>query len=265
MLHWRQGDRWRISVGIIQIKKMKKIDLKVLLPNIITLSGLSFGLSSIRFALEENFNLAILCILFAGVCDVLDGLLARHLKSESDLGAQLDSLSDFLSFGIAPGILVYMSIFNQESSIGTFACLIFIIFSCLRLALYNIRLESSKNLEEEPERFFTGIPTPVGAILILLPLTHSFMGYYWAYENLNFVAAYIILISGLLTSRIPTFSIKRKNLYIKSRLIFFIAFSLIVLSLINFLWLSINILAFIYLLTIPFSVYAWNNTLNKSN
>ena len=130
---------------------------------------------------------------------------------------------------------------------------------------YNIRLESSKNLEEEPEKFFTGIPTPVGAILILLPLTHSFMGYYWAYENLNFVAAYIILISGLLTSRIPTFSIKRKNLYVKSRIIFFIAISLIVLSLINFLWLSINILAFIYLLTIPFSIYAWNNTLNKSN
>ena len=161
---------------------MKKIDFKVLLPNVITLSGLSFGLSSIRFAIEEDFNLAILCILIAGVCDVLDGMLARHLKSESDLGAQLDSLSDFLSFGIAPGILVYMSIFNMESSIGTFACLVFIIFSCLRLALYNVRLELSKSSEEEPESFFTGIPTPVGAVLILLPLTHSFMGFDWAYE-----------------------------------------------------------------------------------
>ena len=214
---------------------MKKIDFKVLLPNVITLSGLSFGLSSIRFAIEEDFNLAILCILIAGVCDVLDGMLARHLKSESDLGAQLDSLSDFLSFGIAPGILVYMSIFNMESSIGTFACLVFIIFSCLRLALYNVRLELSKSSEEEPESFFTGIPTPVGAVLILLPLTHSFMGFDWAYENLNFVAAYIILISGLLTRRIPTFSIKRKKMYIKSRLVFLILFSLIALSIINFL------------------------------
>ena len=85
---------------------MKKLDLRVLLPNIITLSGLSFGLSSIRFALESDFNLAIVCILFAGLCDVLDGMLARHLQSESDLGAQLDSLSDFLSFGIAPGLLI---------------------------------------------------------------------------------------------------------------------------------------------------------------
>jgi len=242
---------------------MKKIDFKVLFPNVITLTGLSFGLSSIRFALEADFNLAIVCILFAGICDVLDGLLARHLQSESDLGAQLDSLSDFLSFGVAPGLLVYMSIFNQDSGIGAFACLVFIIFSCLRLALFNVRLEASKTTDGTPEHFFTGIPTPVGAVLILLPLTHSFMGYNWAFENLSFVAGYIILISALLVSRIPTFSIKRKKMYIKSRLVFLILFSLIALSIINFLWLSINILALIYLLTIPFSVLAWNRASNR--
>ena len=236
---------------------MKKLDFKVLLPNVITLSGLSFGLSSIRFALESDFNLAIVCILFAGVCDVLDGMLARHLQSESDLGAQLDSLSDFLSFGIAPGLLIYMSIFNQDSSIGAFAALAFIIFSCLRLALYNVRLEESKASEEDQEHFFSGIPTPVGAILIMLPLTHSFMGYDWAYGNLNFVAGYIILISGLLVSRIPTFSIKRKRLFVQSKLGFLILFSLIALSMINFLWITINIFALIYMLTIPFSIMAW--------
>ena len=244
---------------------MKKIDFKILLPNVITLSGLCFGLSSIRFALEADFNLAILCILIAGICDVLDGMLARHLQSESDLGAQLDSLSDFLSFGIAPGILVYMSIFNLNSGIGAFACLVFIIFSCLRLALYNVRLETSKASNEEPDIFFIGIPTPIGAILILLPLTHSFMGYEWAYNNLNFVAGYIILISGLLISRIPTFSIKRKKMLVKSKFTFLILFSLIALSVINFLWLSINILAFAYLLSIPFSVLAWKRVPSKSN
>ena len=237
---------------------MKKLDLRVLLPNIITLSGLSFGLSSIRFALESDFNLAIVCILFAGLCDVLDGMLARHLQSESDLGAQLDSLSDFLSFGIAPGLLIYMSIFNQ-ASIGAFAALAFIIFSCLRLALYNVRLEESKTEDGEPDHFFSGIPTPVGAILVILPLTHSFMGYDWAYENLNFVAGYIILISGLLVSRIPTFSIKRKQFLIQSKLAFLILFSLIALSMINFLWITINVFAIIYLLTIPFSILAWQS------
>jgi len=237
---------------------MKKLDLRVLLPNIITLSGLSFGLSSIRFALESDFNLAIVCILFAGLCDVLDGMLARHLQSESDLGAQLDSLSDFLSFGIAPGLLIYMSIFNQ-ASIGAFAALAFIIFSCLRLALFNVRLEESKTEDGEPDHFFSGIPTPVGAILVILPLTHSFMGYDWAYENLNFVAGYIILISGLLVSRIPTFSIKRKQFLIQSKLAFLILFSLIALSMINFLWITINVFALVYLFTIPFSILAWQS------
>ena len=242
---------------------MKKLDFKVLLPNVITLSGLSFGLSSIRFALESDFNLAIVCILFAGVCDVLDGMLARHLQSESDLGAQLDSLSDFLSFGIAPGLLIYMSIFNQDSSIGAFAALAFIIFSCLRLALYNVRLEKSKATDGEPEHFFSGIPTPVGAILIILPLTHSFMGYDWAYENLNFVAGYIILISALLVSRIPTFSIKRKRMLVQSKLGFLVLFSIIALSVINFLWITVNALALIYLLTIPVSIKAWQSGANQ--
>ena len=238
---------------------MKKIDFKVLLPNVITLTGLSFGLSSIRFALEADFNLAIVCILFAGICDVLDGLLARHLRSESDLGAQLDSLSDFLSFGVAPGLLVYMSVFNQDSGIGAFACLVFIIFSCLRLALFNVRLEASKTTDGELEHFFTGIPTPVGAVLILLPLTHSFMGYNWAYENLSFVAGYVILISGLLVSRIPTFSIKREQSFVQSKLAFFVLFSVIALSMINFLWITMNIIALIYLSTIPFSILAWQS------
>ena len=238
---------------------MKKLDFKVLLPNVITLTGLSLGLSSIRFALESDFNLAIVCILLAGICDVLDGMLARHLNSESDLGAQLDSLSDFLSFGIAPGILIYMSIFNQDSRIGAFAALAFIIFSCLRLALFNVRLEQSNSSDGKPEHFFNGIPTPMGAILIMLPLTHSYMGYDWAYENLNFVAGYIILISGLLVSRIPTFSIKRKRFLIQSKLGFLILFSVVALSMINFLWITINVFALIYLLTIPFSILAWQS------
>ena len=244
---------------------MKKLEFKFLLPNVITLTGLSFGLSSIRFAIELDFNLAIVCILFAGVCDVLDGMLARHLQSQSDLGAQLDSLSDFLSFGIAPGLLIYMSIFNQDHGIGAFAALAFIIFSCLRLALYNVKLEKFKTTEGEPEHFFSGIPTPVGAILIMLPLTHSFMGYSWAYENLNFVAGYIILISGLLVSRIPTFSIKRKQFFIQSKLGFLVLFSIIALSMINFLWITINVLAFTYLLTIPFSIVAWQSKPNRDS
>ena len=235
---------------------MKKINLKSLLPNLITLSGLSFGLSSMRFAIEGEYNLAIFCILFAAVCDALDGMLARHLDSESDLGFQLDSLSDFLSFGIAPGLLMYIAVFNQNS-IGAFAALIFIVFSCLRLALFNVLHEKSKNNEAQRIDFFTGIPTPAGAILILLPLTHIYIGYDWAYENLNFVAGYIILISGLLVSKIPTFSIKGRDQFINSKLVFLAIFSTLVLSMINFPWHTLNLLAFIYFFTIPFSILSW--------
>ena len=235
---------------------MKKINLRSLLPNLITLSGLSFGLSSMRFAIEGEYNLAIFCILFAAVCDALDGMLARHLDSESDLGFQLDSLSDFLSFGIAPGLLMYMAVFNQNS-IGAFAALIFIIFSCLRLALFNVLHEKSKNNEAQRIDFFTGIPTPAGAILILLPLTHVYIGFDWAYENLNFVAGYIILIGGLLVSKIPTFSIKGRDQFINSKLVFLVIFSTLVLSMINFPWHTLNLLAFIYFFTIPFSIVSW--------
>ncbi len=236
---------------------MNKLDIKVLMPNLVTLTGLCFGLSSIRFALELEYNLAVVCILLAGICDVLDGMLARQLKSESDLGAQLDSLSDFLSFGIAPGLLIYMSIFDQDWGLGALAALAFIIFSCLRLALFNVQLEETKISEEERPYFFTGIPTPMGAVLILLPLTHSFLGYDWAYNNLNFVAAYTILISGLLVSKIPTFSIKSKKLRIRSKIFFLLVFSALMMSLINFLWITINLLALIYIFTIPFSIRAW--------
>ena len=236
---------------------MRRLNIRSLIPNLITLSGLSFGLSSIRFSIEGEFNFAVICIRSAAVCDALDGMLARHLSSESDLGFQLDSLSDFLSFGVAPGILIYMAIFYENSNIGAFANLIFIISSCLRLALFNVLHEKSKYFEIQRIDFFTGIPTPAGAILILLPLTHVFMGYGWVYENINFVAVYIILISGLLVSKIPTFSLKGRWLPVRSKFIFLMLFPMLVLSMINLPWHTLNVLALIYLLTIPFSVFYW--------
>ena len=157
-----------------------------------------------------------------------------------------------------------MAIFYESSSIGIFATLIFIIFSCLRLALFNVLHEKSKHYETKSIDFFTGVPTPAGAILILLPLTHIFMGYEWAYKNINFVAGYIILISGLLVSKIPTFSLKGKGLVIRSKFTFLIIFSIFVLSMINLPWHTLNVLALIYLLTIPFSVFSWQKERYKT-
>ena len=127
--------------------------------------------------------------------------------------------------------------------------------------LIGTRFAVSGNLTVDEVLILRLIP----AFLIMLPLTHSFMGYDWAYENLNFVAGYIILISGLLVSRIPTFSIKRKQFFIQSKLGFLVLFSLVSLSMINFLWATLNVLALIYLLTIPFSVIAWQSGSNRGS
>ena len=107
---------------------MKKIDFRSLIPNLITLAGLSFGLSSIRFALELQFETAVVFIIFAAICDVLDGLVARVLNSQSELGAELDSLADFVNFGVAPGLILYMSIMQERDFVGSIAVLIYILF-----------------------------------------------------------------------------------------------------------------------------------------
>ena len=126
--------------------------------------------------------------------------------------------------------------------------------------MFNVLHERSKNKEGIELNFFTGIPTPAGAILILLPLTHIFIGFDWVYSNLNFIAGYIILISGLLISKIPTFSIKGKEPMIRSKLIFLFIFLTTALSMINFPWQTLNVLAVFYLLTIPVSILQWRKT-----
>ena len=237
---------------------MKKIDFRSLMPNLITLAGLCFGLSSIRFALEAQFETAVVFIIFAAICDVLDGLVARILNSQSELGAELDSLADFVNFGVAPGLLLYMSIMQERDFVGSIAVLIFILFSCIRLAIFNL---DSEDKDTDETGFFMGIPTPVGAVLILLPLTHTFIGFDWALENINLVALYTVLIGALLISRVPTYSSKREKLKLKKSNygMYLIIFTIILLGLINFLWISLTILSTLYLLSIPFSLRAWKN------
>ena len=179
---------------------MKRPKIKLLIPNLVTLTGLSFGLSSIRFAFFEEFNIAVICVLIAGVCDVLDGLFSRILKAESDMGAELDSLSDFLSFGVAPGIILYFGLIDQEQMWGYIAITAYIIFSCIRLAIFNINL--STNALAEHRGYFMGIPTPAGAGLILSPLIHSFLGYDWGINNPLILNIYVVTIGVLLVLKI---------------------------------------------------------------
>ena len=237
---------------------MKRPKIKQLIPNLVTLTGLSFGLSSIRFAFFEEFNIAVICVLIAGVCDVLDGLFSRILKAESDMGAELDSLSDFLSFGVAPGIILYFGLIDQEQMWGYIAITAYIIFSCIRLAIFNINL--STNALAEHRGYFMGIPTPAGAGLILSPLIHSFLGYDWGINNPLILNIYVVTIGVLLVLKIPTFSFKQikgsinKKIYIR----FFFAFVLLLMLMINFLWQFLSVFGMIYLLSIPISIFSYN-------
>ena len=232
---------------------MKKPAIRNLIPNLVTLSGLCFGITSMRFALEGQYQASLICILIASVCDLLDGMMASLLQAHSELGAQLDSLADFLNFGIAPSLLIYMSLMSDMSLINWLSLLLFIIFCCLRLALFNI---NNSDLMSKQNNFFKGVPTPAGAILILIPVTHSFIGFDWWTNHQNLLAFYTLTIGFLLISNIPTYSLKNSSFQLKRSHSFriLVVFFTLVLLLINFLWIVMSILAIAYLLSIPFSI-----------
>jgi len=237
---------------------MQRPAIRALIPNLVTLSGLCFGITSMRFALEGQFQASLICILLAAVCDLLDGMLAALLNAQSELGAQLDSLADFVNFGIAPGLLLYMSLMSDMGLMSWLSILIFILFSCIRLAIFNI----SNGAEDQTlpmNNFFMGVPTPAGAVLILLPVTHSFLGLNWWSDSSHFLAFYTLIVAFMLISNIPTYSLKSHSFKLKKShsiriLILFFAFLLL---LINFLWLLISVLAAMYILSIPFSVNSY--------
>ena len=181
---------------------MNKLSIKSIIPNMTTLIGLCFGIIAICFALSGQFKLSVICIMMASICDVLDGRLSRLLKSESKLGAELDSLADFLNFGIAPSILIYISLLQNAGLIERVAVLSFIVFSCLRLARFNVDIDSKNN---KSSNFFSGIPTPAGAGLILLPLIHTFLGFKWAYEAPVIASIYFFILMLLLLVTIRFF------------------------------------------------------------
>ena len=238
---------------------MKKPAIRNLIPNLVTLSGLCFGITSMRFALEGQYQASLICILIAAVCDLLDGMMASLLQAHSELGAQLDSLADFVNFGIAPSLLLYMSLMSDMGLISWLSLLLFIVFCCLRLALFNI---NNSDLMSKQNNFFKGVPTPAGAILILIPVTHSFVGFDWWTSYQNLLAFYTLTISFLLISNIPTYSLKNSSFQLKRSHSFriLVVFFALVLLLINFIWIVVSILAIAYLLSIPFSI----NSFRKS-
>ena len=180
---------------------------RMILPNMLTLIGVCIGLSSIKFALDAKFELAIIAIIFAGLIDGLDGRIARLIKGTSKVGKELDSLTDVISFGVAPSFIMYFWSLNNLGKFGWLLCLIYVVCVALRLARFNV------NSNEEPswkDNFFEGVPSPAGGILVLMPLILSLSEFNFFTINYNIlVPVFFISVSFLLISKLPTYSLKK--------------------------------------------------------
>tara|TARA_B100001758_G_C18385934_1_gene600104 strand:- start:235 stop:1041 length:807 start_codon:yes stop_codon:yes gene_type:complete len=182
---------------------------RTILPNTITLIGVCIGLSSIKFALDGRFALAVIAILFAGLMDGLDGRIARLIRGTSKMGKELDSLVDVISFGVAPAFIMYFWSLQYLDKVGWLVCLVYVVCTALRLARFNV---NSNEQASWKDNFFEGVPTPAGGIIVLFPLIFSFSGFDTIYFSINYeiiVPIFFIVTSFLLISTIPTYSFKK--------------------------------------------------------
>ena len=188
-------------------RRFRNVPLRIVLPNLITLLSLCLGLTAIRYATEGSFEKAVLFIVAAAVFDGVDGRLARALKGTTRFGAELDSLADFVDFGVAPALTLYFWNMHEIKSFGWFAAMVFAIATALRLARFNVGLDDP----DKPawaSTFFTGMPAPAGAITALLPLYLHLSALGWVFERwaVALEIAYLLGIAGLMASAIPHFS-----------------------------------------------------------
>jgi CDP-diacylglycerol---serine O-phosphatidyltransferase len=235
---------------------IRAVPMRLLAPNLVTLLALCLGMTAIRFAIEGSIEWAVSAIAAAAVLDGLDGRIARALKGTSRFGAELDSLVDFVDFGVAPGLVLYVSGLNQMKSLGWLATLVFAIACALRLARFNVSVDDPE-MPEWRKNFFVGMPAPAGAIVGLLPVYLRFL-LSDAGAAPRFVAleiAYVVGVALLMASRVPHFSGKSLGRvprdYVAPVLI---GLATALLLTINFPYQSLVALSLAYLFTIPFSV-----------
>ena len=238
-----------------QKKKFKivsdKKSARVILPNMLRLIGVCIGLTSIRFALDGRYELAIVAIIIAALIDGLDGRIARLIKGTSKVGKELDSLTDMISFGVAPAFIMFFWKLNTLGKFGWLLCLIFVICVALRLARFNV------NSNQEPswrDNFFEGVPSPAGGILVLTPLIISLSGFELFQINYDIVTpVFFIVTSFLLISKFPTYSFKK--IVIPRRTTIFLLFSIVLFFglLLIYTFNVIALSAVIYVLLLPIS------------
>ncbi len=248
----REGrrERWQR-----QRRRLQARPLIHLVPNAFTVASICFGLSAIRYGLDGRYQTAVVMIILAAIFDGLDGRSARLLKITSKLGAELDSLADFLSFGVAPAFLIYLWTLNEAKSFGWAIALFYVICAALRLARFNSELEDP---DQPPwmTRFFTGMPAPAAAGVVIIPMMLSFaLDQAWPQAWwLNAMA--LVFVALMMVSTVPTFSIKMMTTRVKPQYMLptLVGIGAIITALVNVPWWTLLSVACLYLLSLPFSI-----------
>ena len=233
---------------------LRGFSINRLIPNILTRAALCSGLTGIRFALQGEMRLAVIAIIVAAIFDALDGRVARRLGVTSRFGAELDSLSDFLCFGVAPALVLYLASLSQAGALGWVVTLMFPICSALRLARFNTALVSDTPPPVWTGSYFTGVPAPAGALVALMPLMLSFeIEAAWP-RHATVVGVVLVGVGGLMVSRLPTFSFKKGRIPRHLVLPAMLAAALVMGVLASAPWIALSLIGLGYICLIPFSV-----------
>jgi len=246
-------------------KKFKLVASKktrYLLPNILTLGGVCLGISSIKFSIDGNYNLAVTLILFAAILDALDGRIARLIKGTSEFGKELDSLTDFVSFGIAPVFVLYFWELSNYGKLGWAITLIYSVCCVLRLARFNLTKVDEN--QEWKKNFFEGIPSPAGGLLILMPLIYDLTDLNIGFDIKILTPYLTIAIAILLVSKIPTLALKKISISPKTTVFLLLGIGIIFIALLFYTLKTLLVFGITYLLSIPVSIIIYNNQ-NKKN
>lgn len=236
--------------------RLRRVPFRVLLPNLITLLALCTGLTGVRMAIEGRMEMAVYLVVLAAALDGVDGRVARLVKGTSRFGAELDSLTDFVNFGVAPALILYIWGLNALGHVGWIGGLILAIACALRLARFNVALDDP-NKPAWAGAFFTGVPAPAGAIGVMLPIYLDFLGFPRTPIGAPFILAYVVMVALFMVSPLPTWSGKQlgariNRAYVAPALIgaaFFVAL------LVSYPWAMLALVVLAYLATMPFAYF----------
>lgn len=237
-------------------RRFRRVPVRVLIPNVMTLLALCSGMTAIRFAVEDRYEWAVAAIMIATIFDGLDGRIARLLKGTTRFGAELDSLADFVNFGVAPAVVLYLWALDNFKALGWIIALGLAMCAVLRLARFNVALDDP----DKPAwmaNYFTGTPAPAGALLALLPM---YLGFFWEISGSDLrylVLLYTPVVGFLMVSRIPTFSGKLIGQRVRRDMVLPILICAVLFTalLLSFPWMMLSLISIAYLAVIPLSAY----------